>query len=179
MPHTRRARGLGFVLVGLLSGMLLITPATAHFTQNTKHLGQHVWNQVVKKKVYSKKQANNRFVQGRKFHFSSSAVVNKGLVLQYKGLRLEADCNGTNLTLYADTTVPNGKLASHANRMGLGEAQVEDADFDPGDDVQLNPGVTPREMLGHLRYLGGDGRTVVVEFGAEGSPCNWYGVAFG
>jgi hypothetical protein len=62
MRHARKARGLGLVLSGLLVGMLLITPATAHFTTNTQHLGKHAWQQFIKQKVYTKKQSNNRFL---------------------------------------------------------------------------------------------------------------------
>lgn len=60
--HSGGARGIGWALAGLAIGMLLITPAAAHFTQNTRHLGKHVWQQVVKAKVYTKNQANNRFL---------------------------------------------------------------------------------------------------------------------
>jgi hypothetical protein len=61
MRDARKARGVGLLLVGMLVGMLLISPAAAHFTQNTKHLGQHVWQQVIKQKVFTKQQANKRF----------------------------------------------------------------------------------------------------------------------
>jgi hypothetical protein len=49
------------ISVCVLVGMLLITPATAHFTTNTKHLAKHAWQQFIKQKVYTKKQADNRF----------------------------------------------------------------------------------------------------------------------
>ncbi|HEX6207232.1 MAG TPA: hypothetical protein VF058_02625 [Actinomycetota bacterium] len=49
---------MALVLIGVLTGMLLITPSTAHFSQNTKHLGSHAWKQVIKQKVYTKQQAN-------------------------------------------------------------------------------------------------------------------------
>ncbi|HEX6207231.1 MAG TPA: hypothetical protein VF058_02620, partial [Actinomycetota bacterium] len=61
MKHPRKTQGLGLVLFGLLLGMFLFTPATAHYTTSTKHLGQHAWNQVIKAKVFTKKQANDRF----------------------------------------------------------------------------------------------------------------------
>jgi hypothetical protein len=64
MRQARNARGLGLVLVGLLMGALLITPATAHFTQNTKHLGKHAWRQFIKQKVYTRARSDARFLPG-------------------------------------------------------------------------------------------------------------------
>ena len=45
----------------LLVGMLLITPATAHFTQNTRHLGEHAWTQVIRHRVYTRGESENLF----------------------------------------------------------------------------------------------------------------------
>jgi hypothetical protein len=61
MRRTQVARSLGAGLIGLLVGMLILTPATAHLTQNTRHLGRHVWAEVVKQKVYTKRQSDHRF----------------------------------------------------------------------------------------------------------------------
>lgn len=64
MRDGRKARAVGLALIGLLVGMLLISPAPAHFTQNTRHLGVHAWNEFIKNKVYTKKQADELFLDG-------------------------------------------------------------------------------------------------------------------
>lgn len=51
----------GLVAVALVLGVFTLSPVAAHFTTNTKHLGNHAWKQVIKKKVFTKKQANRRF----------------------------------------------------------------------------------------------------------------------
>jgi hypothetical protein len=38
-------------------------PAGAHFRQNTLHLAKHVWNDYVKQRVYTRGQANNRYLR--------------------------------------------------------------------------------------------------------------------
>jgi formylglycine-generating enzyme required for sulfatase activity len=62
MSHrSSRLRTAGLLLAGVLVGVFLVQPVGAHFTQNTKHLGSHAWQQVIKKKVYTRAQANNRY----------------------------------------------------------------------------------------------------------------------
>lgn len=56
-----RWRSLSLLVTGLLMGTLFLTPAGAHFTQSTLHLGKHVWRQVIKDKVYTKAQSDGRF----------------------------------------------------------------------------------------------------------------------
>lgn len=85
MGHGSKARGVGLLLVGLLVGMLLITPATAHFTTNTRHLGLHAWNQVIKQKVYTRRQTDRRFEMSKDVLWANVSVAgvlgnNKGAV---------------------------------------------------------------------------------------------------
>lgn len=60
MRQEGRAKGLGLLLVGLLVGTLLITPAGAHFTRSTRHLGVHAWTEFIRDRVYTRTQVNRR-----------------------------------------------------------------------------------------------------------------------
>jgi len=56
-----RARSLvGLIVAALTLGVFTLSPVSAHFTQETKHLGNHAWKQVIKQKAdqrYLKKDA--------------------------------------------------------------------------------------------------------------------------
>lgn len=52
---------VGLVAATVVLGVFTLSPVAAHFTTNTKHLGKHAWQQFIKQKVFTKKQANNRF----------------------------------------------------------------------------------------------------------------------
>ncbi len=64
MQDTRRKavsskwRSLSLLVLGLLLGLVMLTPVSAHFTTNTTHLGKHVWRQVIKAKT-DKRYADN------------------------------------------------------------------------------------------------------------------------
>lgn len=63
MSHSRpRSRSLfSLVVAGVVLGVFTLSPVAAHFNRNTKHLGRHAWKQVIKKKVFTRRQANRRF----------------------------------------------------------------------------------------------------------------------
>ncbi|HEX6207388.1 MAG TPA: hypothetical protein VF058_03425 [Actinomycetota bacterium] len=48
-PRFRAIAGL--VAAAVVLGVFTLSPVSAHFTQNTKHLGNHAWKQVIKKKA--------------------------------------------------------------------------------------------------------------------------------
>lgn len=61
MGSSRIRSIVGLVVVALVLGVFTLSPVAAHFTTNTRHLGKHAWQQFIKQKVYTKKQANSRF----------------------------------------------------------------------------------------------------------------------
>jgi len=57
-------RSLALLAVTVLAiGALTLAPVSAHLTRNTGHVGRHAWQQVIKKKVFTKKQADQRFAR--------------------------------------------------------------------------------------------------------------------
>jgi hypothetical protein len=67
-------RALPILLLGAVIGAAFLSPVSAHFTPNTKHLGKHAWKQTVKKK------ADKRYARGNiKYIRSDSESVGNGL----------------------------------------------------------------------------------------------------
>ena len=65
MKGSRVRSIVGLVAAAVVLGVFTLSPVAAHFTTNTQHLGNHAWQQVIKKKVFTKKQANNRFLPNK------------------------------------------------------------------------------------------------------------------
>jgi hypothetical protein len=160
MRYARRARGLGLVIVGLLVGMLLITPATAHFTQNTRHLGVHAWRQVIRAKVFTKAQANNRFLQN-----APGTVGTDNLADGAVGTGKIANGAITNPKL-ADGAVGTAKIANGA----VTEAKVSDAIATKGG----NEAIRLVGTAGNPPFQGAWGN-----FGAGFTPVSFYLDQFG
>jgi hypothetical protein len=60
-------RALPILLLGAVIGAAFLSPVSAHFTPNTKHLGKHAWKQTVKKK------ADKRYARGNIKYIRSDA----------------------------------------------------------------------------------------------------------
>ena len=69
-------RSLTLLLVTVVAiGAFMLAPVSAHLTRNTGHVGRHAWQQVIKKKVFTKKHANRRFARraAEPFHIVGTA----------------------------------------------------------------------------------------------------------
>lgn len=121
----------------------------------------------------------NRIVR---IDFRPTAATNE-VILDLNGLRMRADCSGTNDTITAETTVNDSEIAFHTIRAGLSESSGDDGDFDVGDSLNLHPGQTSRELVSQVRYISGTGDSVIVEWGSggdiPGAVCLTYGYAIG
>lgn len=121
----------------------------------------------------------NRVVQ---IDFRPAGAANE-VILDLNGLRMRADCNGTNDTITAETTVANSEIYFNTVRAGLSETSGDDDDFNPGDSLNLHPGQTSRELVGQVRYVSGAGDSVVVQWGSgsdiPGATCLTFGYAIG
>ena len=73
-------------------------------------------------------------------------------VLDLSGLQMKADCDGTNATITADTTVADAFIWWTTNRDFGDPLYSSFADFDPGEPQNLAVGKTPRSMGGEIRY---------------------------
>jgi len=51
MKGSRVRSIVGLVAAAVVLGVFTLSPVAAHFTTNTKHLGQHAWKQFIKKQV--------------------------------------------------------------------------------------------------------------------------------
>ncbi|HEX6207387.1 MAG TPA: hypothetical protein VF058_03420 [Actinomycetota bacterium] len=51
MDPSRFRAVAGLVAAAVVLGVFTLSPVSAHFTQNTKHLGKHAWQQFIKKRV--------------------------------------------------------------------------------------------------------------------------------
>jgi hypothetical protein len=52
MRNVRQGRAIGtLLLMAVALGVFTLAPVSAHFTQNTEHLGTHAWQQVIKRKT--------------------------------------------------------------------------------------------------------------------------------
>jgi hypothetical protein len=52
MRNVGQGRAIGTLLVMAVAlGVFTLAPVTAHFTQSTEHLGNHAWQQVIKRKT--------------------------------------------------------------------------------------------------------------------------------
>ena len=71
----RRGTIIALIAGSLLVGAILGPPlASSHVTQNIAHLGNHIWEKVIKPKVYTRKQSNSRFAAKAHNHDSRYAV---------------------------------------------------------------------------------------------------------
>ena len=104
-------------------------------------------------------------------------------ILDLNGLQMKSDCNGTNDTITAETTVANSEIYFNTVRAGLSETSGNDNDFNPGESINLHPGQTSRELVGQIRYVSGTGNSVVVQWGSgsdiPGATCLTFGYAIG
>lgn len=163
--------------------------------------GPEALNKITKSKVKSiaKKQANKQIkakapglsvanadtVDGNQvvqIDFRPAGAANE-VILDLNGLQMRADCNGTNDTITAETTVANSEIYFNTVRAGLSETSGNDDDFNPGDSLNLHPGQTSRELVGQVRYVSGAGDSVVVQWGSgsdiPGVTCLTFGYAIG
>lgn len=62
--RSRRLRAGSLILLGVTVGTLLVQPVAAYFTQNTRHLGLHAWQQVISARVYTKAQLDRGTAPG-------------------------------------------------------------------------------------------------------------------
>lgn len=70
-----------YVLVAVMAlGTLSVTPAGAHFTENTKHLAIHTWQDFIKARVYTRKQSNNRFVNNGEANSVTGGMILDGTI---------------------------------------------------------------------------------------------------
>lgn len=104
-------------------------------------------------------------------------------ILDLNGLQMKSNCNGTNDTITAETTVASSEIYFNTVRAGLSETSGDDSDFNPGDSLNLHPGQTSRELVGQIRYVSGAGNSVVVQWGSgsdiPGATCLTFGYAIG
>jgi len=104
-------------------------------------------------------------------------------ILDLNGLQMKSNCNGTNDTITAETTVASSEIYFHTVRAGLSETSGDDSDFNPGDSINLHPGQTSRELVGQVRYVSGTGNSVIVQWGSgsdiPGATCLTFGYAIG
>jgi hypothetical protein len=128
MRHAQRARGLGLVLVGVLVGMLLLTPAGAHFTRDPQHLGEHAWHGVIKHRVWTRAQADRRFIRDASGAVGTDTLANRAvttLKIALGAVGTERLANGAVTTLkiargavgterLANGAVTNAKIAPRA-----------------------------------------------------------------
>jgi hypothetical protein len=56
LPH-KRTRGVALLVAGVVAGLLLVSPASAHFTDDLQHLTKHVWRSI-KPKVYTRTEVD-------------------------------------------------------------------------------------------------------------------------
>ena len=67
-------RALPILLLGVVIGAAFLSPVSAHFTPQTKHIGKHTWKQTIKKK------ADKRYARGNiKYVRSDSMNVGDGI----------------------------------------------------------------------------------------------------
>lgn len=65
MGASRVKSVVAMAAAAVVLGVFTLSPVGAHFTTNTKHLGNHAWKQVIRQKVFTKGQANRRFARSR------------------------------------------------------------------------------------------------------------------
>jgi hypothetical protein len=117
MRHAQRARGLGLVLVGVLVGMLLLTPAGAHFTRDPQHLGEHAWHGVIKHRVWTRAQADRRFIRDASGAVGTDTLANRTVTT----LKIALGAVGTErLANGAVTTLKIARGAVGTERLGNG-----------------------------------------------------------
>jgi hypothetical protein len=126
----------------------------------------------------------------RPFRYANEGTGAEEQILDFGGLTIAASCNLDVLSLTAGSNVPDAELGGYtveADESGLTGAQntAYDADFDPGDSVNLVPDDEDEEV-GELRYSKPDGTSVSVQFhiyggnngaGADDGRCAISGVA--
>ena len=126
----------------------------------------------------------------RPFRYANDGTGAEELILDFGGLTMTASCNLDVLSLTAGSKVPDAELGGYtveADEPGPTGAQntAYDADFDPGDVVNLVPDDEDEEV-GELRYSKRDGTSVSVQFhifggnngaGADEGRCAVSGVA--
>ena len=100
-------------------------------------------------------------------------------ILDLNGLQMKADCNGSNATITADTTVADSFIWWTTNRDFGDPLYASFSDFDPGEPQNLAVGKTTRNMGGEIRYTTPSNQIVVVNWGADAGGCNVFGVAIG
>ena len=61
MDRSRKRSVAAMLVASIVLGVFTLAPVSAHFTSNTRHLGKHVWREVVKKKVFTKAQSDARY----------------------------------------------------------------------------------------------------------------------
>lgn len=70
-----------YVIVAVMAlGTLSVTPAGAHFAENTQHLAIHAWQDFIKPRVYTRKQSNNRFVNNGEANSVTGGMILDGTI---------------------------------------------------------------------------------------------------
>ena len=114
-------------------------------------------------------------------HLATGALA-ETVIYNNNGLILRASCVTGLENIVADTTVANGEISSIGNDAGGGaDFDVNDDDFDPGDNVELTA-PAPNDQVYNFNYQGGDGQIVTGQLGSEGptaGTCEFFGSLIG
>jgi len=123
----RRSQVAGLVLASMMVGALLGPPvASSHVTDNIKHLGNHIWEKVIKRKVFTRTQSDGRFAA--KSHNHDARYVAQDTCLD-GGVSRPVDRPGPGQLVITEI-MPDTNV--------LNEAQAEWFELFAGDAMDLN-----------------------------------------